>query len=105
MKLGIEQIGAQGAGGGFLANLNTTMQNFKGLVELAGKLKESGVNADQTAAIGPGGGGGFQEFINTLIAEGHGDKPLGALFQEVAPYSLKQIMALLEGVKNARPKE
>lgn len=98
---------AQGEGD-FLSRLNVTVDNIKELMKLANKLRGS-VQVDRVDGIvssqeeKPGQGTsppGVLNFVELMIKQGYGDTPVGQLFQQIAPHTLKNIVGIL---KNARP--
>jgi len=93
-------------GDDFLSRINQTITNFKELLKMAQEAK--GLSQESpTKNLGNNPGGNppapapIAQFVQTLIASGYGDSPVGELFDKIKPYSIKQ---LLELMKHAKPK-
>jgi len=103
-RLNIEQIGNNGnpANAG-----NTWMDKLKDII---GTVKETAQIVKEVRQLESGGiptgtmqgvGGNWGKFLTKLIESGYGDKPIGQLITEIAPYTVKQLIQLAaNGGKN-----
>ena len=83
---------AQG-GGDWTDKLNDIIGNARGAIGEVKSLIE--LQRGQGAGSGPaaqgGQGGGIQGFLSIIRAAGYGDKPIGQIIAEFAPYSVNQL--------------
>ena len=88
------------SGDDWLSRANTLVTNFKGLLEAA---RASQAKAAETSSPEQGQPGELATLMQLLIKYGLGDTPVGQLIKKVEPYTLKQIVGVLENA--ARPKK
>ena len=109
---GLEQLNKAGigkpahTGDNWLNQVNDTINNFKSMAKMVTELKGAQAGEPPRAGIAENRqlpqGQGWQGIIKALMAAGYGDVPIGQILQQLAPYSLKQ---LLELGKNVRPEK
>lgn len=124
VKAGQKLTAVVPGGDDFLGRVNQTIKNFGDLIKMARDLQGIGVQKVQAGApdtggeipysqisgkskaqdTGPAGPGGMTEFIGSLIAAGYGDTPIGKLIQDISPFTINQLLALVQskGVKRAK---
>jgi len=98
----IEQISPRGPGevtpqdGGFLGRLDKSLESVKELLNLGKEIKAMEQSGNKAAALGAAvsPGGQWGKFLKILLDKGYGDKPIGEMLAELAPLTIKQLMAL-----------
>lgn len=90
-----------GAGGDdFLSRVNITLQNFKELLNMFKELRDiTGNQADEGEPGMPRsqpGQSGVVQFVQLLIENGYGDTPIGDLFDQIRPHTIKQILGVIK---------
>jgi hypothetical protein len=91
---------------GWLKQANDTMNNFKGLLELAGKYKTAQAQlpkVNEEAQPGAKHTSEIATFVKILIDFGFGDTPIGELLSKVSPLTLNQVVGVLQNA--TRPKQ
>lgn len=92
----------------FLGRINTTLQNFKELMQMAEGFRGAPAQAPPPAQptpydtprmalpapAAPSAGDKLLKFIELLAASEYGDKPVGELIDQIKPYSIKQMLEL-----------
>lgn len=96
---------AQGEGD-FLTRINNTIENFRGLVKDAGinnltpnQVVDQGDNVKTTEQNKESE---LANLIGILIKFGYGDTPIGQLLQKVSPFTLKQIVEVMQNAVKPR---
>jgi len=94
-------------GDDFLSRINSTISNFKELLKLAQEVRgfaggELLNNTDEkpSGAQPVAQGGGLAQVVGLAIQSGYGDTPIGELLDHARPFTLRQI---IEVVNRARP--
>lgn len=95
---------APGGSNDFLGRIESTARTIKGVLELAMKAKGISLDAPQALPPAPGEQGKIDDsrrrpapgLIDTLIAQGLGDKTVEELLESIKPYTLKQIAGYMK---------
>jgi hypothetical protein len=105
-KLNLEQIGKaagalNSAAPGWMERLQEIVGTVKETAKIVKEVRQLEAGGGSTGAM-QNAGGGWGKFLATLIEKGYGDKPIGEIITELAPYTIKQLIHLagVAGGKN-----
>jgi len=102
------EVGPGSAEGDWINRINLTINNFKELIKLAqqfrGKEPEEppGDRPARSNPNPPARSPGLIDYIRLAIQAGYGDTPIGELFKQASPYTLKQIVEIIKNVGSKR---